>query len=1111
MTAAGIQNSKRLMILILFLAVALCSTRLLGQEPLGHFDVRPFTSKEGIPAGLVMDIAQDHEGRMWFATRSGISSYDSQKWMNYKSIEGLPGAMYIKLDVDKAGNLWALGNLWPLSVSSFDGKKWTLHRFEEKLTAKQVFGFFMEVPTWEGHPAPVVAIPNHHLRILDQGLWRQITFSSPEPPEITGMAEFRDSVLVVANGQVYQIDNPTEPKLFKELDLDVEGLINLSVEETPHGPVFWLYAKDWIGKYENDRFNLIREIQPMAMPILYNRTVVQHDGLGGMFFGSYFKLNHLDLKERLTPFNMSRGLIAEGATAVFKDRENAFWISGGRGLSKISSLRFENFNTSDGLLENEVASIAEMSPGVYIFGHNNGLTIYKDGVFEKRPFPRENDILQRSVDIRLDGEGNAWISILSRGVARLDKDLNLKFFNSPINQNNTFSVLPDSKGVVWVVCNTGIYQLVHGQYRKVPEIDTINGRRMFEDDEGILYLVTNTEGIWYNDGHWKNITSRIPRENNIYSFLKDSKGRRWAGSFTGLMVLEDDVLKQASPFGFHLDRPIYFMSEDPHGRIWMGTDQGIYRLDEDQWRYFSTSHGLSDMETNRGAALADSKGTFWIGTAQGASRYNERFDEITPPAKPGPIYLKVEEERVLLQNNLKLPYHQNNLEFAFNAVTFVHENAVVYKTFLEGADKDWSTSNQTKLTYRNLRPGNYKFHYKAKNALGQWSETITSPTIKIKKPFWEKWQFIILILITIAGLGFSIIDYLSSKRYSRYLSSEVSAQTKEISMKNMLLEQKVKERQEAEARVQALNEELETRVKERTAELEAAQKDLVENAHYTGMAEIATSILHNVGNILNSISTSGYMIRETVESSKMAAILKANALLEKNMDRIEDFLCKDPKGMQLLKFYLSLGEMYKTENQKLSSHINSLIEKIDTVKEVVSQQHNYASGTRQSEERVLQELLETSVKILESSMTGRDIEIERDYEEVPKVVVQKTKLVHTLVNILKNAREAIQAHNSPVRKIWLSISQESGWVEARVKDSGEGISKDNLEKVFKHGFTTKKEGHGFGLHSCAKAMEDIGGQLLVESEGPGCGATFILRFPIQSQEESEPPKPAVSD
>ena len=1090
--------TKTRMPLLLFLTLWLPSSRILfGQELSGQFQSRFFTEKEGLPSTLVSDINQDKDGVMWFATRSGIATYDGFTWEVHRNKKGLPGNMYVKLRIDNKGRMWTLGNMWPVSVSRYDGDQWTVFPLPELLTAKRILGSFLEIMPWSEDQTPLISILGEGMMIWERGRWRRLEFDGGPSTKITCVARYKESAFIIANGYAYVMDSAKEPRRLPWLADQGGSIISMAIEETPQGPVFWIYGGNWLGKYENGSFIHLRDLEPLqGEPIDYG-PIIYPDRLGGVFFGGKFSLHHLTYDNKLTRFNIARGLTAEGATAIFKDHENAFWIAGTRGISRIPSLRFENFDTQGGLLENEVSAIAELAPNCFLFGHSKGLTLYRNGEFQPIPFPQDTPLLTRVVEIRKDGDGNAWMSLLGLGVGRMDKNFGLKFYDYEPKPANIYSVLPDKRGAVWALSSHGVHVLQDGVFKLASgAIKGIMGRRLFEDSEGTLYLTTIANGFWYLDGAWRNIKTSKPDENNVYAVLKDSKKRFWVGSYAGLFLREGETYKRAEPFGFKIDRPIYFMSEDPRGRIWFGTDNGVYRLDEDQWRYYSVAHGLSGYETNRGAGFTDSQGYFWVGTPQGASRYNERYDEAVSPPNLSQISLAVNEQPTPFHEPVTLSHSQNNLRFSFQAQSFIKEENVLYSSMMEGVDKDWSSSTNKQFIYRNISPGRYRFHYRAQNALGVWSKTVSSPLIQINKPYWKKVPFVLLMFIIAAGLCFSIIDYLSSKRYSRFLSAEVDAQTREISMKNILLEQKIQEQKQTEARVQALNEELEERVRERTTELEAAQKDLVENAHYTGMAEIATSILHNVGNILNSISTSGYVIRETVESSKMAAILKANQLLEQNMDRIEDFFIKDPKGLQLLNFYLSLGNIFKTENKKLNEHIKNLIEKIDTVKDVVAQQHNYASGIHQSEERSLEELLETSVKILETGMAGRDIEIQRHYEPVPKVKVQKTRLVHTLVNILKNASEAIQSHNGSERKIYLSIGREDSWIVVRIRDTGMGILKENLGKVFTHGFTTKEKGHGFGLHSCAEAMSHIGGALKVESEGEGRGATFVLQFPM---------------
>ena len=83
------------------------------------------------------------------------------------------------------------------------------------------------------------------------------------------------------------------------------------------------------------------------------------------------------------------------------------------------------------------------------------------------------------------------------------------------------------------------------------------------------------------------------------------------------------------------------------------------------------------------------------------------------------------------------------------------------------------------------------------------------------------------------------------------------------------------------------------------------------------------------------------------------------------------------------------------------------------------------------------------------------------------------------------------------RVLTLSRRVVDDMVEISVKDNGVGIPKENLRKIFQHGFTTRSDGHGFGLHGSAIAATQMHGSLSVDSAGDDQGATFVLRVPIR--------------
>ncbi|MDJ0841432.1 MAG: two-component regulator propeller domain-containing protein [Acidobacteriota bacterium] len=299
------------------------------------------------------------------------------------------------------------------------------------------------------------------------------------------------------------------------------------------------------------------------------------------------------------------------------------------------------------------------------------------------------------------------------------------------------------------------------------------------------------------------------------------------------------------------------------------------------------------------------------------------------------------------------------------------------------------------------------------------------------------------------------------------------------------------ELRKVEEEVRKLNFELEDRVRERTEQLEATRHELVASAHKAGMADLATSVLHNIGNILNSVLTSTQIIGSTVDQNPVSKFEQAAALMEQliqegDMERLA----------RLQEYYVRITQTLKRGNEALAANTGRLDAQINSIREVIAAQQEYAAGTFQTEDLYLEQVVEDALSIHESALIRRDITITKDFGELPKIRVQKNKLIHIIINLIKNAVEAIG--NGSEKRIHIVVGKESKHAEIRVTDTGMGIASENLEKIFNHGFTTKKHGRGFGLHACASAMAEMGGSMRAESEGLGKGATFVLIFPLET-------------
>ncbi len=292
-----------------------------------------------------------------------------------------------------------------------------------------------------------------------------------------------------------------------------------------------------------------------------------------------------------------------------------------------------------------------------------------------------------------------------------------------------------------------------------------------------------------------------------------------------------------------------------------------------------------------------------------------------------------------------------------------------------------------------------------------------------------------------------------------------------------------------------------TKRKQAEAELKAAQEKLIEIARKVGMAEVAADVLHNVGNVLNSINVSTTVIREKITGSELANLEKVASIINEHNDDLGTFLTEDPQGKHI-PIYLTEVSKYLTDEQTdIIDKLKVLAENVQHIKDIINMQQSYAKVSGVEVQTSLSKLAEDAIQINSAGLERHGTRLIREFEELGDVEIDKQKLLQILVNLISNAKYALSGSNKEEKLVIIRIYKHS---EARfrieVADNGVGVSKDNLAKIFSHGFTTKKDGHGFGLHSSALASKEMGGSLTVHSDGVGQGATFTLELPFKPTE-----------
>jgi signal transduction histidine kinase len=292
-----------------------------------------------------------------------------------------------------------------------------------------------------------------------------------------------------------------------------------------------------------------------------------------------------------------------------------------------------------------------------------------------------------------------------------------------------------------------------------------------------------------------------------------------------------------------------------------------------------------------------------------------------------------------------------------------------------------------------------------------------------------------------------------------------------------------------------------TFIKEAEAKLESVHKQLMEASHQAGMAEVATTVLHNVGNVLNSVNISASVLADKVNHSKPANLAKAASLLRAHAAGLADFLANDPKGSKLPDYFDRLAAWLAEEQKEMLAELSSLQANIEHIKEIVAMQQSYAKVAGLLETLNAADLIEDSLRMNAGAFDRHHIEVVRDFAPTPPMLVDKHKVLQILVNLIRNAKYALDDGGaSDKRMILRAAPGENGTVKMSVLDNGAGIAAGNLTRIFEHGFTTRENGHGFALHSGALAARQMGGSVTCHSDGPGQGAVFTLELPVSPPE-----------
>jgi signal transduction histidine kinase len=280
------------------------------------------------------------------------------------------------------------------------------------------------------------------------------------------------------------------------------------------------------------------------------------------------------------------------------------------------------------------------------------------------------------------------------------------------------------------------------------------------------------------------------------------------------------------------------------------------------------------------------------------------------------------------------------------------------------------------------------------------------------------------------------------------------------------------------------------------ARVAESRSQLIDQSFHAGKAEVATNVLHNVGNILNSVNISARLVAERVRHSKASAVSRIASLLLEQGPMAGQFITDDERGRRVPEYLAALGEQLLTDQRVALEEIASLQENLEHIKDTVAMQQKFATLCGVTEVVPVADLVEDSVRLNAGAFERHGVTLRREFGDVPPITVDRHKVLQILVNLIRNAKYACDDSGRSDKVITLRIESGVPGVRISVIDNGVGIPSENMARIFTHGFTTRESGHGFGLHSAALAAQELGGCLRAESDGPGCGAMFVLDLPL---------------
>jgi PAS domain S-box-containing protein len=1015
------------------------------------------------PASEIRAICTDRENALWIGTINGLVRLKAGEATWYTKKEGLSSDAVRRLFMDTAGQLW---------IATGDGvDRMKDGRIYNEVASPSLVGSLcgdLEGGVWMG-------TVSDGLSRLHQGQFISYTVDEGLSSHyVTAVLEDRQHTLWVGTSEGLnrlEATGSTFKSFFPQDALSSRRVCSLM--EKRDGEV-WVGMETGLFRFRYDVTKDTANSGPAFMP-------VEVPGLPVVF-----------------------------VRALFEDRDGVVWLgTHNSGLVRCrDGNQFDVFTTQNGLPDNAIRGITQDSDGTLWFGTRNGLCAFRDGRFtvyrEKDGLP--SDAIQ---ELYRDSQDIIWIAT-RRGLGwRKDGRFHFVRTTNGLFANHISSLTEDAGGNLWLSCAKGIFRakrsdILDCEAEKIPAIECVS----------------------YGLEHGLSSTSAVAGTHP--GAFKSSDGRLWFAMLRGVCVVDpktvgtNSVIPQVhiesvaiDDHSFHSDN---IEAEPGRGDMAIRyTATSFVAPQKIKFKYRVEGYDPDWIEAgNRREAfynrLPPGSYIFSVIAANSDGRWNNAGAHLAFVIRPH--FYQTGWFRVglgvLAAAGLGLAYRTRMRHVQRRARELEQQNSELERRVAERAAelaKSYETLRASEYFYSSLveslpqaiarKDASGRFTY----VNGGFAELIGLPPAQI-----------------IGRNDYELCPDQAEKHRAddqRVMSTgrsveyeEVVAKTSEVRRYLHVKKVPLIDKQGAAIGVQVLSWDR-TTFRETEEKLRMAQRELIETSRLAGIAEVATGVLHNIGNALNSVNISASVAAEAVNRFRIPSLDRVAKLLLEQGDRLVEFYASDPRARQLPQFLNELAASLRGDQETANKEMAALRSGVEHIKEIVAAQQSHARVTGVNEEASPAELVEYALRMSDASLARHGITVTRDFQPTPVVQTQRQKVLQVLINLISNAKEAMTGMGN--RQLVIGIrSVDTNRIAIQISDNGIGIAPENLTRIFAFGFTTKKKGHGFGLHSSALAARELGGTLNVTSEGIGRGATFVLELPCTLREKTVDAPPAVA-